>query len=61
MVAGVAGDEREAVHERERAVVGREVREQVGHRDEHGEAGAPAGVAVAGAEVDAAAHDLVGG
>ena len=61
VVAGVAGDEGEAVHEREGAVVGRERREHVGHGDEHGEAGAPAGVAVAGAEGDAAAHDLVGG
>ena len=42
VVARVARDEREAVHERERAVVGVEVGEQVGHRDEHGEAGAPA-------------------
>ena len=54
VVAGVAGDEREPVHEREGAVVGLELREHVGHRDEHGEPGAPAGVAVAGAEVDAA-------
>ncbi len=38
---GVVRDEREAVHERERAVVGVEVGEQVRHRDEHGEAGAP--------------------
>ncbi len=60
MVAGVAGDEGEAVHEREGAVVGREGREHVGHGDEHGEAGAPSSVAVASAEGDAATHDLVG-
>ena len=56
--ARVARDEGEAVHERERAIVGIEMGEEVGHRDEHGEAGAPAGIAVARAEVDAGPHDL---
>ena len=58
VVARVARDEREAVDERERVVVGVEVGEQVRHRDEHGEARAPTRAAVARAELDAGAHDL---
>ena len=48
----------ETVHECERAVVPIEVGEEVGHRDERGEPGAPAGIAVARAELDAGPHDL---
>ena len=58
MVARVARDEREAVHERERVVVAVEMGEQVRHRDEHGEARAPTRAAVARAELHAGAHDL---
>ena len=58
LVAGVVRHEREAVYERERAVVAVEMREQVGHRDEHGEPGAPTSPAVRRAEVEPGAHDL---
>jgi hypothetical protein len=58
VIVGVARDEREAVHERECLVVGRELGEQVGHRDQHSEPGTPARTAVAGAELHAGAHDL---
>ena len=60
MVAGVAGHEGQAMHERERTVGGVQVGEQVGHGNEHGEPGAPAFAAVARAEVDTDADDLVG-
>ena len=61
VVAGVAGDEREPVHQRQRTVRLIEHGEHVRHRDEHGETGTPSAVAVARAEGDAAPHDLVGG
>ena len=46
VVARVARDERQPVHQRERPVVVVEVRQQVRHRDEHGEPGAPSTAAV---------------
>ena len=58
MVAGVARHEREPVHERERVVLGREVRQEVRHCNEHGQTRAPALGSVAGPEVETDPHDL---
>ena len=57
-VAGVPGDERQAVDQCERPVVLLEVGQQIGHRHEHREPGAPPRLPVRGAEVDAGPHDL---
>ena len=55
---GVPRDERQAVDQRQRVVGRIEVGQHVGHRGEHREPGAPARLAVAGAEVHAGAHDV---
>jgi hypothetical protein len=46
------------VDQRQRVVSAIKVRQHVGHRGEHREPGAPAGLAIADTEVDAGAHDV---
>ena len=58
LIARVARDEDEPVREREPAVGLVEVRQEVGHRDEHGEPRAPAIPPVARAEVEPDLHDV---
>ncbi len=60
MPAGIGGDEPQTVYQRAWSVIGIEVGEHVGHRDEHGETGSPSGVAVGGAVLGACAHDRGG-
>ena len=58
LIARVARHEDEPVREREAAVGLVEVRQEVGHRDEHGEPRAPAVPPVARAEVEPDLHDV---
>ncbi len=60
LIARVARHEDEPVGERERAVGRVQVGKEVGHRDEHGEPGAPTAPAVARAEVEPDPDDVGG-
>ncbi len=60
LIAGVVRHERQTVHEGERAVVGVEVGEEVGHGDEHRQARAPPCASIGRAEVDTRADDFGG-